>query len=128
MQPMEYKHFVWPENPETYQIRAIRVPKYSINDLGDYVYDSLGPMSRVVSGTGVFRGEQAYENFNALMVLMANGVAGSLIHPIWGTMSAYLTELKMLGEGRQNYVEYSFTFRESGQDGAIPPLPSDFPS
>lgn len=126
MTSMQYKIFTWKENPETFRIQAVRVPEYTINELGKYDYTGLGPMCRIISGSGVFRGKYAYEDFNTLQVLMANGVPGDLIHPIWGTISAYLTELEMSSESRENYVEYSFTFREADETGVIPALPSDW--
>ena len=125
MEAMKYKVFVWPENPETFEISVIRSPQYTISELGDYKYAGLGPLCRVIRGSGVFRGEYAYENFNALQVLMANGVAGELVHPIWGTMSAFLTGLEMKSESRKGYVEYSFTFREADESGSIPALPEE---
>lgn len=124
MDRMKYKAFTWPENPETFEIHAVRVPQYTVNDLGDYDYTGLGPMCRIISGSGVFRGTYAYQNFNALQVMMANGVAGDLVHPLWGTISAFLTELEMKSESRPNYVEYSFGFREADESGMIPALPS----
>lgn len=126
MESMFYKGFRWFENPEVLRIHAIRVPEYTINQLGKYDYTGLGPMCRIISGSGVFCGEYAYEQYHSLEVLMANGVPGDLIHPIWGTISAYLIELEMKSESRDEYVEYSFTFREADEEGVIPPLPSDW--
>lgn len=125
MDSMKYKIFTWLDNPETFEIYAVREPEYTIDELGNYNYTGLGPMCRIISGSGVFRGGRAYENFNTLLVLMANGVAGDLIHPIWGTISAFLTELTMKSESRQGYVEYTFTFREADETGMIPALPRD---
>lgn len=122
---MQYKDFIWPENPETFHIRAERVPEYTVNDLGEYSYSGLGPMCRIISGSGVFRGEYAYENFNALQVIMTNGVVGTLSHPVWGKIKTYLTELEMDSEGREGYVAYRFTFREADESGCIPALPGN---
>ena len=125
MERMKYKAFVWPENPESFRITAVRSPLYSIGDLGDYQYSGLGPMCRVISGKGVFCGEYAVQNYNTLQVLMGNGTAGELIHPLWGTISAFLTGLTMDMDGREEYIEYTFTFREADEEGMIPPLPEE---
>lgn len=125
MDRMQFKTFVWPENPETFRIRAVRSPRYTINDTQDYVYGGLGPMCRVISGSGVFCGEYAVQNYNTMQVLMANGTVGELKHPLWGTMKAFLTGLTMDMEGREGYIAYSFTFREADEEGIIPPLPEE---
>ena len=39
-----------------------------------------------------------------------------LFHPVWMTTNAYFTELKLMQEPTENYVAYSFAFRE-GYDG-----------
>ena len=80
-------------------------------------------MCRVYTGRGVFSGPDAIQQFNGLQVLMATRVGGELRHPIWGTDSAYLTELKMSQQSRPDYIEYSFTFRGTDEKGGIPRLP-----
>lgn len=122
---MRFKTFVWPDNPEIFQIRAVRSPIYTVNDTMDYSYHGLGPMCREITGSGVFCGEYAVQNYNTLQVLMANGTVGELTHPLWGTMKAFLTGLKMDMEGREGYIGYSFTFREADEEGKIPPLPDE---
>jgi len=125
MDRMQFKTFVWPENPEAFRITAVRSPIYTVSNTQDYVYDDLGPMCRIISGSGVFRGEYAVQNYNTLQVLMANGTVGELIHPLWGTIKAFLTGLTMDMEGREQYIAYSFTFREADEAGMIPPLPEE---
>lgn len=125
MNPMKFKSFVWPGNPETFHIRAVREPLYTISDSNVYVYQGLGPMCRIISGSGVFCGEYAVQNYNTLQVLMNNGVAGQLTHPLWGTLTVFLTELTMDMDSREDYIIYSFTFREADENGTIPPLPKE---
>ena len=125
MDRMQFKTFVWPENPERFRIQAVRNPIYTVNAEQDYVYDGLGPMCRVVSGTGVFCGVYAVQNYNTMQVLMANGTVGDLKHPLLGTMKAFLTGLEMDMDAREGYIAYSITFREASEDGTIPPLPEE---
>lgn len=125
MATMKYKTFTWMELPEVLRIRAVRAPEYEIDEDGRYNYTGLGPLCRIISGEGVFRGQYAYEYFNALQVLMAAGTAGDLAHSTWGTISCFLTEVEMGQESREGYVAYSFTFREADESGVIPALPED---
>lgn len=123
MDKLKYKFWTWPENPETFLIDAVREPMYSIAEDGTISYLGLGPLCRIISGSGVFQGEDANNNFNALSVLLANGTVGELVHPTWGTIKAYFTGLKMEEDSREEYIVYSFTFREADESGTIPPLP-----
>lgn len=123
MDKLKYKVWTWPENPETFHIDAVREPMYSIAEDGTISYLGLGPLCRTISGSGVFQGEEANNHFNALSVLLANGTVGELIHPTWGTIQAYFTGLKMEEDSREEYIVYSFTFREADESGKIPPLP-----
>ena len=125
MNRMEFKDFVWRTNPETFRIRAVRMPIFTVDDKNDYVYQGLSPMCREISGSGVFFGQYAVQSYNTIQVLMSNGTVGELKHPLWGTIQAYLTDLTMDMEGREEYIAYRFTFREADENGGIPPLPKD---
>ena len=120
---MKFRMFRWLENPEQFGIRAYCTPEYEENQYGGYTYKDISPLCRVFTGKGVFAGEEAVQQFNALAVLMAAREQGELYHPVWGTTTAYLTELRMSQESRPGYIEYSFTFRETDEWGCIPWLP-----
>ena len=123
MEKLKYKVWTWPENPETFQIQAVREPQYTVAEDGTVTYQGLGPLCRVISGSGVFHGPEAVSSFNALAVIMANGTVGELVHPQWGTIKAYFTGLNLEQDSRENYIAYSFSFREADEKGVIPPLP-----
>lgn len=125
MEKMRFRMFDWPENPEQFGIRAVCAPEYEENGYGAYDYTGMGPMCRVYTGKGVFCGKDAVQSFNALAVLMATRTQGELFHPVWGTTTAYLTELQMTQQSRPEYIEYSFTFRETDEKGGIPMLPEN---
>lgn len=120
---MKFMMFTWKQDPEEFSIRAVCYPEYKLNDIGGYEYTGMGPMCRVISGRGVFSGADAVQQFNALAVIMAARTEGELTHPVWGTTTAYLTELYMEQESREDYIVYSFTFRETDETGSIPRLP-----
>jgi len=46
--------------------------------------------------------------------------AATLTHPVWGMRKGFLTELKSRMEPMENYVAYSFEFREADSSGEIP--------
>ena len=120
---MKFRMFRWLENPEHFGMRAVCSPEYVENDYGAYDYTGMGPLCRVYTGRGVFCGPDAVQQFNGLAVLMAVRERGELYHPVWGTTSAMLTELEMSQNSRPDYIEYSFTFRETDEKGMIPMLP-----
>lgn len=120
---MSFRMFTWPNNPEHFEIEAVLEPEYETAEDGAVTYTGLGPLCRIIRGSGVFIGKYAHESFNALQVIMATKTMGELNHPVWGTCNAYLTELKLEHESRPEYVSYSFTFREVNENGTIPKLP-----
>lgn len=84
------------------------------------MFSGMGPVKRTVTGSGVFFGETAYEDFLELIALFNEESCGALVHPVWGTYSMYFTELELTQEPKANHVAYKFTFREADEDGAIP--------
>lgn len=123
MEKMKFKFWNWPENPEEFRIEAVREPMYTIGEDGTISYIGLGPLCRVITGSGVFQGPDAVDNLNSLSVLLASGTVGELVHPLWGTMKAYLTGVNLEQGSRPDYIAYSFSFREADESGMIPPLP-----
>ena len=120
MEKMQYKTFTWPQNPASFSISCLREPVYET--LGDksVEFKGLGPLKRTITGRGVFTGTGAYTSFKSLMALMNQTAAGQLVHPVWGSFSAVLLELKLEQKPMENYVDYSFTFREADSSGSIP--------
>ena len=113
---MRYKTFVWPNNPERCALAWERTPAEHKVPFGTYYLQDLGLTRQVLTGEGVFTGEDAYETFSELLALFLAGGSGTLVHPVWGACSAYFTALSLEEEPRENYVRYSFTFREDPED------------
>ena len=80
----------------------------------------MGPMKRVVTGSGAFFGANATADFTKLATLFASAETGVLHHPIWGKRTVYFTKLQMTQSPKSDYVAYSFEFSEVDADGAIP--------
>ena len=120
MDKLTYKDFVWPRNPEKYRQQYLRKPTYGEDEEGNTVFQGLGALKHTITGSGAFTGTDAWASFQQLADLCGDPLAGDLTHPVWGTVSAFLTELQMDQEPRENYVAYSFTFQAADENGDIP--------
>lgn len=120
MTKMSFGTFTWPNNPERYEEKCTREPVYTQTEDGETEFSGMGPVKRIITGSGAFFGSNAYANFKTLLAQVSQTEPAILTHPIWGTRSAYLTELVSVMEPRENYVAYTFTFREADTSGAIP--------
>lgn len=120
MDKLKFKSFTWPINPEVYQEDYVRDPLYAKTDDGDSVFSGMGPMKRVITGSGAFFGTGAVESFTTLATLFSSAEKGSLVHPVLGNRSVYFTRLQMSQSPKSDYVAYSFEFREADAEGAIP--------
>ena len=110
--PMRYKGFVWPHNPRTYTIRYERQVAVHKVPFGRYAMQDLGMGRRIMEGEGEFWGPDAYDTFKALATVFYEGGAGTLVHPVWQSASAYFVRLSLTQEPRPDYVRYAFTFWE----------------
>lgn len=117
---LRFKTFVWPENPFQYRVESLREPVYNTDEDGVVSFGGMGVGKRKITGSGYFTGSSAYADFKALEALMTDGTAGALVHPVWGTVTAVLTELTLEQEAEADCVAYRFTFREADSTGAIP--------
>lgn len=116
---LSYKTFVWPQNPYVYKEVTSRTPYYFTQDKETY-FDGMSDQKRVITGSGVFYGEDAYEQFKKLQKLAEESDAGNLEHPIFGIRYCYLTMLEVTQEPKENYVSYRFEFTQAKPNGEIP--------
>ena len=116
---LTYKEFVWPNDPQTYREVLSREPQYTTSG-GTSSYSGMGAARRVISGSGAFFGEDAYDQFQALMDQAEDNTPGTLMHPVWGSRYCYLTRLELLQEPRENFVSYSFEMVQARPDGSVP--------
>lgn len=120
MNKLSYGNFIWPNNPEKYEEVCIRQPVYYKWEDGTEEYIGMGPVQRIITGSGAFYGSNAYANFKTLLGMVGLEEAATLTHPVWGTRLGYLTEVKSKMEPVENYVAYTFEFREVDEFGKIP--------
>ena len=110
---MRFGSFVWPNNPRTYTISCKRQTAVHKVPMGGFVLQDLGRTATVMKGEGEFFGADAYSTFLELLAVFQKGGRGTLVHPVWQTAGAYLTELELTQEPRDDYVAYRFTFCEA---------------
>ena len=116
---LSYKTFVWPQNPHTYREVASRTPEYYTQD-GETYFKGMGELKRTITGSGVFCGEDAYDQYKQLQKLVNDMAPGNLEHPIFGIRYCYLTMLEVTQEPKENYVSYRFEFTQAKQNGEVP--------
>ena len=119
--PMRFKDYVWPHNPEVYEVERQRQLVVHRIPFGRCVIQDLGGMYRVLRGEGVFAGEGAYEQFRRLAEVFQEGGAGILVHPVWQTERAWFASLQVTEEPLPDHVRYSFEFWEdwAGYDSQL---------
>lgn len=113
---MTFKTFAWRQDPDTYREVLERDPQY----LTGSVFSGMGPLKRTITGEGVFFGDSAYSDYQALAKLFEDSTAGTLKHPVFGEKTVYFTGLELLQEPKPQCVAYSFTFRGADDNGTIP--------
>ena len=116
---LSYKTFVWPQNPHTYREVTTRTPVYYTQD-GETYFRGMSGLKRIISGSGVFYGEDADDQYKKLQKLSEDVSAVNLEHPIFGIRYCYLTLLEVLQEPKENYVSYRFEFTQALLNGEIP--------
>ncbi len=113
MQAMQYKDFVWPNNPKTCTLRYERFAAQNKVPMGTSAMADLGMGCCSMEGEGEFFGPDAYAHFQQLAAVFRSEGEGTLTHPLWGSMQALFTELTLRQEPEENYVAYAFTFRST---------------
>lgn len=116
---LSYKTFVWPQNPHTYKEECRREPQYH-TESGVTYYDGMGELKRVITGSGVFYGDDAFNQFKLLLKLVEENSPGNLEHPVWGIRYCYFTGLELTQEPRENCVSYKFEFTQASTNGEVP--------
>lgn len=119
MAHLRFRTFVWPQDPEIYQENTSRTAQYHTKD-GVTYFDGMGEVKRIITGRGIFHGEQAFQWFKELLALMEDKTMGDLQHPVWGVRNCYFTGLELLQEPKENLVSYKFEFTQAQDNGVVP--------
>ena len=109
---MQYRDFVWPNNPSRFEVEYRRTLHSYKLPFSGYVVQDLGLQNKIIRGSGEFVGPDAYENFRKLAALFEENKGGKLIHPVWPAMLAYFAKLDLVQEPKEDHISYSFEFWE----------------
>lgn len=111
MAAMQFRTFVWPNNPEKLKITFHQETEVEPHN-GQWTVNNIARMARVFSGEGVFYGPNAYTSFSALAQMFYAGVSGTLTLPNFSSANALLTDLSVTQEPAENFLRYTFSFLE----------------
>ena len=115
---LSYKTFVWPQNPHIYKEVTSRTPYYFTKD-GETYFKGISDLKRVITGSGVFCGENAYEQYKELQRVAEESAPGNLEHPVFGIRYCYFTMLEVTQEPKEDYVSYRFEFTQAKANGEV---------
>lgn len=123
---MQYKNFVWPNNPTSYTLKCEHLTAIHKLPLGTFCVQDLGKTATVMRGEGEFYGPDAYRNYCELERIFAESGSGTLLHPVWSGHNVFFTKLTLNQEPRADYAAYSFEFCEEGTSAElISQIPQD---
>ena len=120
MANLSFGSFTWRTDPERFSVEQRRRPIYAKDETGVIAYAGLSPVGCTVKGSGLFTGKNAWGDYLALQKLLDESSPATLQHPRWGSCQAYLTELQMTEEPRDNCISYAFTFLRTDAQGTVP--------
>ena len=112
LSPMRFKSYVWPHNPRIYEICFQKKIAEHPVPFGYTMLRSMGFGCRIMRGEGEFTGPGAYEEFKRLASVFYDDTPGMLTHPLWQPARVYFSALELRQVPTENYVAYSFEFRE----------------
>lgn len=113
MQPISYKNYIWPFNPEKVEVRYVRNIREIGLPLSGSLLQDMGCGRRVVTGRGEFIGSGCMAEFSRLADVFAQGNFGMLKLTEIESFPAAFSVLKMVGEAQPDCVVYEFEFVES---------------
>ena len=118
MNPMRFRDYRWPQNPETVTVaRKKALGSYRIPGAGDVVQD-LGCAGRAVSGSGRFTGPDCLAEYGRLAAVFSEEGPGLLCLPGLRPFPAVFSSLSMKGEGGPDCLRYEFAFSEDSSGKA----------
>ena len=111
-QPMRFKEYQWPHNPETIIVEQERELKQLTVPFSGITWQDYGCSGRVVTGEGEFFGPGCAEEYAGLEKVMAQDGPGLLVLPNLPPFSARFVSLRLTGKSEPQLLHYQFVFRE----------------
>lgn len=110
---IRYKWFEFPYNPDTSTYTANKTfAAHKYPDIAGEELEDMDIGDIVISGSGEFVGDDAYDFWDELNEVFKDTGTGKLYHPIYRDVKkALMTKLTATVEPRSDYVAYEFEFR-----------------
>ena len=112
MSNLKFGSFEFPINPESCRLSFHRNYKVAVTESGRWSSSPGVRLARQMECRGSFCGAAAYGHFNTLANLFINGTSQSLLHQKWTPFAAFIAELEVLEEPRENLLQYRILFVE----------------
>lgn len=114
MESMKFKDYVWGNNPYTCSYTSQRdIVKHRYPELSGAELEGFSADGAVVTGSGEFFGEGAYNKWMELVEIYKDNAVGEFFHPVFRDIThAAMKKLDATVEPRENYVAYTFEFWE----------------
>ena len=110
---MRFCGFTFHHNPATLKIESAGNIRELESPCCEPHSEHLGNRLRRISGEGELYGADCIAQFRQLQRLFEKGTAGLLSLPHMPAMSAYLRELQMTAQPKENVLGYRFVFIEA---------------
>ena len=112
MESMRFKNYIWEYNPVECTFTCERdIAKHRYPELAGAELEDFNPDAAVITGSGEFFGEDAYDKWKELWSLFKEGGVGEFFHPVFDDVTyAVFKKLDASVEPRENYVSYNFEF------------------
>lgn len=109
---MEFNGYIFPSNPSQIKVEASSNYNQSSIFGENSVIQNVSVNPSIVSGEGVFYGDEGEQCCEYLIHMLKTREAGDLIIPGERGMNAYLTKFSYQKSSSKNAINYSFTFVE----------------
>lgn len=107
---IKYKDFKFPNNPETTGFKCDRTYiKHKYPEMAGEELEDFGVNAIVITGSGVFFGDDCYGTFRKLYKQYQSKGVGSVSHPIFTQVTrGLMTSLEATVDAEKNAIHYSF--------------------
>ena len=107
---IKYKDYTFPYNPATTGSKCDRAyVKHKYPDLAGNELEDFGVNAMVITGSGCFFGDDAYDEFNKLYKEFQKNGVGAFYHPIYKSITrGLMVSLESTVESNVNAIKYSF--------------------
>lgn len=109
---MSFCGYVWKNNPSNIKIEYPKKYNEDIIPYNKSVLQDVSLKRRIISGSGEFFGDDCFEQFKALHILLEKKKSGILSIPNIDQIFAKICSLEITAENINNLIEYKFVFLE----------------